>query len=179
MPATANKQVIFAKIPTGYPVPGEHVTVEESTIDLDASLPEGSFLLKLLDLSVDPYMRGRMRDASIKSYSPAFPLGKPMTGDTMNVVIKSNNPKYKEGDLVYGLTGCGVFSEYVVIPKEMEGYFEVRNEPKETGLPLSNYVGVLAMPGIAAYFLYFKIKELGHILERLFINHKPFLFFYV
>ncbi|KAG2225001.1 hypothetical protein INT45_000122 [Circinella minor] len=151
MPATPNKQVIFAKIPTGYPVPGEHLKVEESTIDLDAPLPEGSFLLKLLDLSVDPYMRGRMRDPSVKSYSPAFPLGKPMTGDTMNVVIKSNNPNFKEGDLVYGKTGCGVFSEYVVIPKEMEPYFELRNEPKETGLPLSNYVGVLGMPGMTAY----------------------------
>ncbi|KAI9278688.1 hypothetical protein BDA99DRAFT_455583 [Phascolomyces articulosus] len=151
MPATPNKQVIFAKIPTTYPVPGEHIKVEDSAIDLDAPLAEGSFILKLLALSVDPYMRGRMRDASIESYLPAFPLGKPMTGDTMNVVVKSNNPNFKEGDLVYGKTACGIFSEYSVITKELEPYFEVRNDPKETGLPITNYVGVLGMPGMTAY----------------------------
>ncbi|KAI9499164.1 hypothetical protein BDB00DRAFT_948886 [Zychaea mexicana] len=151
MPATPNKQVIFSKVPTTYPVPGEHITVQDSTIDLTAPLEEGQFILKLLTLSVDPYMRGRMRDASIKSYSPAFPLGKPMTGDTMNVVVKSNNANFKEGDLVYGKTGCGIFAEYSVISKGMEPMFEVRNEPKETGLPITNYVGVLAMPGMTAY----------------------------
>ncbi|KAI9484436.1 hypothetical protein BDB00DRAFT_792865 [Zychaea mexicana] len=128
---------IFSKIPTTYPVPGEHITVKDSTIDLDAPLEEGQFILKLLSLSVDPYMRGRMRDASIKSYSPAFPLGKPMTGDTVNVVVKSNNANFKEGDLVYSKTGCGIFA--------------VRNEPKKTGIPITNYVGVLAMPGMTAY----------------------------
>ncbi|KAI8140402.1 hypothetical protein BJV82DRAFT_581365 [Fennellomyces sp. T-0311] len=147
----SNKQVIFSKVPTGYPVPGEDITVQESTFDLDAPVAEGEFVLKLLALSVDPYMRGRMRDPAIKSYSPAFPLGKPMTGDTMNVVVKSNNPNFKEGDLVYGLTGCGVFSEYFTVTKQMVPFFEVRNDPKETGLPISNYVGVLAMPGMTAY----------------------------
>ncbi|KAI8140404.1 hypothetical protein BJV82DRAFT_715917 [Fennellomyces sp. T-0311] len=147
----ANTQVIFSKIPTGYPVAGEHMTINKSTIDLDAHLSDGQFIIKQLAFSVDPYMRGRMRDASIKSYVPAFELGKPMTGGTMSIVIKSNNPRFKVGDIVDGGVGAGVFEEYTLVTPETEKYLTVRNDPKETGLPLTYYLGVLGMPGMTAY----------------------------
>ncbi|KAI9476064.1 MAG: hypothetical protein EXX96DRAFT_575634 [Benjaminiella poitrasii] len=149
----ANKQVIFTKIPKTYPVAGEHMKINESSIDLDAELPKGNFILKTLEISVDPYMRGRMRDESVKSYAPAFPMNKPMSGDTMSVVIKSNNPDYKVGDLVYGRTGQGIFEEYVQVTAEYaKSAYVVRNDAKSNGLPLSHYVGVLAMPGMTAYY---------------------------
>ncbi|KAI7873422.1 hypothetical protein K492DRAFT_103018, partial [Lichtheimia hyalospora FSU 10163] len=75
MAPTPNKQVIFSKIPTTYPAAGEHMTINDSTIDLDAPLGEGEILLKQLVLSVDPYMRDSMREPSIQSFLPAFPLG--------------------------------------------------------------------------------------------------------
>ncbi|KAI9313536.1 hypothetical protein BX666DRAFT_1977488 [Dichotomocladium elegans] len=149
MSTAQNTQVIFSKIPSEYPVAGEHMTIHKATVDLDGKLDEGSFIVKQLVISVDPYMRGRMRDASIKSYSPAFPLNEPMTGNTMSVVVKSNNPNYKEGDLVYG--NLGVFEEYTIVPAAKQGFFTVRNDPKTNGLPLSYYVGVLGMPGLTAY----------------------------
>ncbi|KAI7888415.1 uncharacterized protein EV154DRAFT_447953 [Mucor mucedo] len=144
----SNTKIIFAKIPTTFPVAGEHMIVEKSEIDLDAELPQGAILLKTLVLSVDPYMRGRMRDVSIQSYSPAFPLNQPMSGHVVTQVLKSNNPKFAQGDLVYGL---GSFAEYVLVPEAYTPYFEVRNEIKTSGLPISNYVGVLGMPGMTAY----------------------------
>jgi NADPH-dependent curcumin reductase CurA len=138
----ANKQVIFSQIPEGYPVADKDITIKNSTIDLDAELPNGDFILKNLVLSVDPYMRGRMRDASIKSYAPAFPLGETMTGDTMSVVLKSNNPEYKVGDLVYGRTAQGLFEEYSQVSADYAKHaYVVRNDAKENGLPLSHYVG--------------------------------------
>ncbi|KAI8978617.1 hypothetical protein BDB01DRAFT_746414 [Pilobolus umbonatus] len=143
-----NTSVIFSKIPTTYPEVGEHMTIQKGEIDLDASLPEGSVLLKTLCLSVDPYMRGRMRDANTKSYAPAFPLNQPMTGYTVTQVVKSNNSKFKEGDMVYGLTP---FSEYCVIPEAYANSLEVRNEIKTDKLPTTNYVGILGMPGMTAY----------------------------
>ncbi|KAI9499161.1 hypothetical protein BDB00DRAFT_783252 [Zychaea mexicana] len=149
-----NKQVIFSKIPTTYPLSGEHITVQTSSIDLDAPLGESQFILKLLVLSVDPYMRGRMRDSSVKSYFPAFTLGEPMNGGSMSVVLKSNNNKFKEGDLVYG--GMGSFQEYILVTKETEALYVVRNDPKKTGIPLTNYVGALGMPGMTAYVGLFK-----------------------
>lgn len=144
----SNTKIIFAKVPTTFPVVGEHMVVEKSEIDLEAEIPQGSVLTKTLVLSVDPYMRGRMRDAAVKSYSPPFPLNQPMSGHVVAQVIKSNNDKFVVGDFVYGL---GAFSEYALVPEPYTPYLEVRNEVKDSGLPLSNYVGVLGMPGMTAY----------------------------
>lgn len=37
-------------------------------IDVENVSLEGGFLVKMLYLSIDPYMRGRMRDPNSKSY---------------------------------------------------------------------------------------------------------------
>jgi len=53
----------------GYPEPGKTVVYDTSeTIDLDNAPLNGGFLFKTLVLSIDPFMRGRMRDPSIESY---------------------------------------------------------------------------------------------------------------
>ncbi|KAF7722048.1 hypothetical protein EC973_003730 [Apophysomyces ossiformis] len=143
-----NTEIHFTKIPTSYPVAGEHMKAHNANLDLDAPIPEGSFIVKTLVLSVDPFLRGRMRDESIKSYSPAFKLNQPMNGYTMSVVVKSNNPQFKENDLVYGL---GAFAEYMFVPKQYASLFTVRNEARTSGLPISHYVGILGMPGMTAY----------------------------
>ena len=50
-----------------YPIPGKTTVYDESeTIDLDNVPLNGGYLLKVLCVSIDPYMRGRMRDS--KSY---------------------------------------------------------------------------------------------------------------
>ncbi|KAF8896870.1 hypothetical protein CPB84DRAFT_1748159 [Gymnopilus junonius] len=46
-------------------------------------------------------MRGPTRPASVKSYFPAFEIGKPITGPGVGVVIRSENSKVKPGDHVY------------------------------------------------------------------------------
>lgn len=43
-----------------------------STFDLDAPLASGSVLVKTVALSLDPYLRGRMRAPEIESYAPPF-----------------------------------------------------------------------------------------------------------
>ncbi|KAI7863004.1 hypothetical protein BDF14DRAFT_1848783 [Spinellus fusiger] len=144
----SNTKVIFSKVPTGLPVIGEHLTVRKDEINLDKELAEGEFLIKILYLSVDPYMRPRMHDASTESYTPAFPLNEPMNGHAISVVLKSNNDTFKVDDLVYGMT---YFSEYIHVPAAFAGYFEVRNEFRGSKLPLSYSVGVLGMPGMTAY----------------------------
>lgn len=143
-----NTKIIFAKIPEAFPVAGEHMVVEKSEIDLDADIPQGAVLVRTLCLSVDPYMRGRMRDPSIKSYAPAFPLGQPMTGHAVGEVIKSNNDKFTVGDLVYGYSA---FADYALIPEAYCHILEVRNEIKTDGIPITSYIGVLGMPGMTAY----------------------------
>jgi NADPH-dependent curcumin reductase CurA len=55
-------------------------------------------LLKRLYLSLDPAMRGWMRD--IPSYIPPVALGAEMRGSTVNEVVASTSPKFAIGDIV-------------------------------------------------------------------------------
>ncbi|KAF7727023.1 hypothetical protein EC973_005476 [Apophysomyces ossiformis] len=144
-----NTQIIFSKVPTGLPVDGEHLQIRTNSIDLEAPLSEGELIVKHLHISVDPYMRNRMRDASIESYFPAFELDKPLSGHVVGVVLKSNNPNYKPGDIV---TGFGAHEEYSRLSAaQAEASYRVREDIKKNKLPLSHYVGVLGMPGLTAY----------------------------
>ncbi|KAL0076073.1 hypothetical protein F4703DRAFT_1779831 [Phycomyces blakesleeanus] len=147
-----NTQVIYTKPPTGFPVVGETVKTSKSTIDLDAPLQKGDILLKNLVLSIDPYIRGCMRDPAIASYAPAFEYNSVLAGDTVAVVLKSDNPKFNQGDLVCGRTGLGYFEEYSHVKGTYaDSNYVVRNDSKTNGLPLSYYVGILGMPGLTAY----------------------------
>jgi NADPH-dependent curcumin reductase CurA len=149
----SNKRVIFTKISNGVPVAGEHIQVQEGTLDLETELSKGDIILKTLEISIDPYLVDRMRDPSIESYVPPFQLNQPLADNTMSVVIKSNNPDFKIGDLVFGRTQLGRFEEYVqVSAEEAKKVYVVRNDAKGNGLPLHLYVGALAMSGMTAHY---------------------------
>jgi len=77
MPAVANPSLIFNELPKGEPTLDTLKLDPSAEIDLDSELNENEIILKLVSVSLDPYMRGRMRDESIKSYSPPFSLHKP------------------------------------------------------------------------------------------------------
>lgn len=62
-----NKSLVYKAVPTGLPEMGKHLAVETSDFDADSKLDDGSILVKILYISLDPYMRGRLRDPSIKS----------------------------------------------------------------------------------------------------------------
>ena len=70
MSTVENKSWIFNEVPTGFPVVGQTTIVKSTQIDLDAIPVHGGLLTKTLALSLDPYMRGRMRAPERKSYSP-------------------------------------------------------------------------------------------------------------
>ncbi|EGN98193.1 hypothetical protein SERLA73DRAFT_138524, partial [Serpula lacrymans var. lacrymans S7.3] len=79
MAPTKNARLLFNEVPDGYPIPGQTTVYDVSEkIDLDNVPLNGGFLLKTLVLSIDPYLRGRMRDSSLPSYIPAFERGKPL-----------------------------------------------------------------------------------------------------
>ena len=103
-------------------------------------LPEGKVLVKNLFMSVDPYMRGRMND--MKSYVPPFELGKPMDGGAVGEVIESRAPELKPGDTVVSMYGWREY--FMASPKELRLV-------KQAVQPLSVYLGVLGMTGMAAW----------------------------
>ncbi|KZT65252.1 alcohol dehydrogenase [Daedalea quercina L-15889] len=151
MAPVRNARVIFNSIPAPntYPEPGKTTVYDDSQkIDPETVPLHGGFLVKTLVLSIDPYMRGRMRDPSIPSYSPPYPLGKPLSNFAVGRVLRSEHPAVKAGDHIYGYLP---FQEYAVFtdPAQLGDVFRVL-ENKER-LPWSAYVGVCGMPGATAH----------------------------
>ncbi|MGP1282511.1 MAG: NADP-dependent oxidoreductase [Parasphingopyxis sp.] len=92
-------------------------------------------------LSVDPYMRGRMRD--VKSYVPPFAIGEPMQGGAIGEVVESNADGFAVGDMVQHMAG---WRDEAVIPAA-----EAQKLP-DLGIPVQSFLGFLGMPGMTAYF---------------------------
>jgi len=150
-----NQAVIFNDIPTDYPVKDRDLKLVTNTIDRDKTkLGNGQVLVQTLYVSIDPYLRGRMRPAEVKSYVPAFTLKKPFYNGGVGKVIKSANPSLKEGEIIYGMLN---WEEYTVFDADAAKSFRVI-ENKEK-LPLSYYVGVLGMPGMTAYLSFYHIAK--------------------
>jgi len=104
-------------------------------------IQNGEVLLQGLYYSVDPYMRGRMNDT--KSYAPPFQLGLPIEGGVVAKVTASKSPAFKVDDLVLGRLPWR--TQIVASAKDLQ-------KIDATIAPASNYLGILGMPGLTAYF---------------------------
>jgi NADPH-dependent curcumin reductase CurA len=59
----------------GYPEPDVHTATDTSeTIDIDNVPLNGGFLVKTLVLSIDPYLRSKMQDASKQTFTVCPPF---------------------------------------------------------------------------------------------------------
>ncbi len=132
-----HRAITLARRPVGWPVEDDFELIEQETPAPSA----GECLIEGLYLSVDPYMRGRMRDA--KSYAEPVPLGGVMMGGVVGRVVESQAPEFHVGDIVVGDLG---WRERAVVPA-------ARLRHVNTHLaPISTALGVLGMPGLTAYF---------------------------
>ncbi len=110
----------------------------------DVPVPEpgdGQALVRNSYLSVDPYMRGRMRDT--KSYVPPFAVGEVMDGGAVGQVVKSNHPELGEGDWVQSMNG---WREHYLT--DGNGLLPVADPAVA---PVSASLGVLGMTGFTAW----------------------------
>jgi NADPH-dependent curcumin reductase CurA len=149
-----NKGVIFKNVPEGWPKPGHDLAVESREIDLDQTLPEGGLLVKNFYASFDPYQRGRMRAPGVKSYSPPFELGKPITNKSIFKVVRSNTDKFKEGDVLIS-QGITPIEEYSVFDKDTVATVNKLNNPYN--LDPKHFLGALGMPGLTAWSSFYEI----------------------
>ncbi|MCH8063985.1 MAG: NADP-dependent oxidoreductase, partial [Chloroflexi bacterium] len=133
----ANRKITLKSRPSGYPQESDFELVEEPI----PQPGEGEVLIKSIWLSLDPYMRGRMRDAA--SYAPPVELGSVIVGGAVGRVVESRTPAFQVGDIVEGPLG---WQEYAVSDGR-----NLRSVDPALG-PLSTAVGVLGMPGMTAYF---------------------------
>lgn len=131
-----NRRIILASRPVGMPTT-DNLPIDTVTLPAPGA---GEMVVKVLYLSLDPYMRGRM-DAS-KSYAANVALGDPMVGGAAGRVIASNNPKFRDGDYVFGMFG---WQEYAL----SNGAGVRKLDPSQA--PITTSLGVLGMPGMTAY----------------------------
>lgn len=133
-----NKAVFLRDYPKGMPSEG---LFDMRKVETPAP-GENEMLCRTVWMSVDPYMRGRMRP-DIKSYIPPFTLDRPLEGGAVSEVVESNIEGYAPGDYVVDFTGG--WKEYYVSKGE-------RTQKVDPNLaPLPAYLGVLGMPGMAAW----------------------------
>src|SRR5262249_5214793 len=132
MTAETNRQVLLASRPRGEPRPDNFKLVHTAV----PQAGPGQMLLRTVYLSLDPYMRGRM-DAG-PSYARPVEVGEVMEGGAVSAVVKSNLPRFKEGDIVVARTGWQGYSL-----SDGEG---VQKVDPALG-PISHALGVLGMPG--------------------------------
>lgn len=136
MTEITSKRIVLASRPHGRPSL-ENFRLETAPV---AELGEGQVLLKLLYLSLDPYMRGRMSEA--KSYAAPVAIGDVMEGGTVGEVIASRHKDFAVGDKVVSHSG---WQTYAVA----DGAGLRKLDPAVA--PVSTALGVLGMPGFTAY----------------------------
>lgn len=142
--ADMNTQILLASRPDGEPVEADF-RIESSPISEPGN---GQVLVRTIYLSLDPYMRGRMRAGP--SYAAALQIGDVITGGAVGEVVASNSSEFAVGDIVNAHLGWQAYG--VAAPGDLR-----RVDPSLA--PISTAVGVLGMPGSTAYFGLLEIGE--------------------
>ncbi len=137
MTTKQHKEIHLVNRPEGMPSNDDFNFVEKE-IPIPA---ENEVLLKTLYLSVDPYMRGRMRD--VKSYIPPFQLNKPIAGGVLAEVVRSNSDLFKKGDIVSSNLN---WAEYNVADAA-----KLQKIDPATA-PITAHLSVLGLTGLTAFF---------------------------
>ncbi|HEX3993410.1 MAG TPA: NADP-dependent oxidoreductase [Acetobacteraceae bacterium] len=138
MPANTatRRSVVLKRRPRGEP----EATDFEVTEDEIPPPGPGEVVTRTIWLSIDPYMRGRLREE--QTYAVAIQIGEVMTGETVGEVIASDHPGFAVGDIAVGARGWQTHNI-------SHGDRLVKIE--RNAAPLSAYLGVLGMPGATAY----------------------------
>src|SRR5690606_37626745 len=137
MTAQTHKEIHLMNRPDGMPTNDDFKFVEKNV----PAPGENEVLLKTLYLSVDPYMRGRMRD--VKSYVAPYKLNEPMNGGVLAEVLDSKSDRFQKGDIVTGTLNWG---EYNIV----QANAVQKVDPSIA--PITTRLGVLGMTGLTAYF---------------------------
>jgi NADPH-dependent curcumin reductase CurA len=142
VPVTTREWQLAAR-PHGEPTPENFRLVERE----HPGPAEGQVVVRMLAMSVDPYMRGRMNAG--KSYAPRWELDEAMKGGAVGRVSQSRSPAVPEGALVLA---DAAWRDVAVLDAA-----HVRVLPELPGIPPSYHLGVLGMPGLTAWTGLFRL----------------------
>jgi hypothetical protein len=135
-----NRQYRLAARPVGLPKASDWNFTTEAV----GEPADGQVLVKVLQLSLDPAMRGWMNEG--RSYIPPVGIGEVMRAIGIGKVIASKNPAFAAGDHVSG--GFGIQDYCLVKDTKQLGLHKV---DLRMGSP-AQWLNALGMPGMTAYF---------------------------
>lgn len=116
----------------------------------EAELKEGEVLVRVEYVSLDPAMRGWLRDA--RSYIPPVQIGEVMRAGGVGTIVASKNPSLQKGDSVSGTFN---WQQYARVPgKQCE-----KRTIREGGSVL-DFLGPLGMSGQTAYWGIFDVAKI-------------------
>lgn len=131
-----NRRFVLAERPVGAPT-GDTLRLEH----VDIPTPQSDqMLLRVVYLSLDPYMRGRMSDAP--SYAPPVEIDALMVGGTVARVVASQLDGFEAGDWVLSYSG---WQDYAL--SDGVGVTNLGKNPDNPSWAL----GIMGMPGFTAY----------------------------
>ena len=137
MTSVTSREIHLRSRPHGLPTADNFALV---SVEVPTPSHPDQVLVRNRFISVDPYMRGRMRDT--RSYTPPFGLDEPLSGGAVGEVVSSTSDQFAEGDSVLHMFG---WREYALAePRQL-----TKVDPSLA--PLQSYLGVLGMPGMTAY----------------------------
>ncbi len=135
-----SREVRLRSRPEGIPS-AENFSLE--TVTLDDPGP-GEVQIRNMWMSVDPYMRGRMRDKP--SYVPPFQLGEVLQGGAVGTVVQSNYDGLAVGDTVLSMFGWRqAFNASGSLPDTVLRKIDV------TKLAPELYLGAAGLTGLTAW----------------------------
>lgn len=140
-----NKAILLKSRPEGTPTEANFEIKEIETPKSN----DGEMLLEAVYVSVDPYLRGRMRDE--KSYIEPFKLDHPLESSVIAKVTDSKNKDFENGSFVHGMLPWKL--------KQKHTGKGLQKVDKDIA-PLSAYLGILGLTGITAYVGLTKIGNL-------------------
>jgi NADPH-dependent curcumin reductase CurA len=132
----ANRRILFARAPSGLPVPGDFAADEVPV----PSPGEGQFLSGTCWLSLDPYYRNIMKGSPL--YAERLLPGDPMVGETVARVLESRHAHYRPGEWVAVRNGWQTHAL-------SDGRGVRKVDPAVA--PVSTALGVLGMPGLTGF----------------------------
>lgn len=153
--AQSNPALIYKQVPQGEPRPGQDIAIEE--VEAPTDVPENGLLIQVLYSSLDPYLRGLLRDPNTPSYFPAFEIGKPFLSASLAKVLKSKTDKFKEGDIIVGRTPI---QRIVQLSAEAaKSVQKIDADPNDKSFDIRHFLGALGMPGLTAYSSFYEIGQ--------------------
>ena len=146
-----SREIHLVSYPVGMPSENNFKLVQ---VEIPEPTKEGDFYRRNHWKSVDPYMRGRMREEEGNSYIPPFKIGRPLEGSCIGQVIVSKNKQFAVGEYVLGMFDG--WREYWL----SNGLDVIKVNPKLA--PIQSFLGTFGMTGLTAYVGLLKIGELKH-----------------